>query len=113
MLPSHGYYRAVHGRWRGAFEFRITDPDAFARADMGWLDRRRVRSMATTIGLIMDTSVDYETRGKDGTVVHTTRISKWGLTLYDVIETFTLDPNGRDVGIAREERVFPSFSRRR
>jgi hypothetical protein len=63
--------------------------------------------------LVIETSVDYETNGARGEVVHTTRISKWGMTMYDAVETFTLSPNGKDIAIAREQRAWPSLRRTR
>jgi hypothetical protein len=113
-LPNHAYFRANHGRWRSAFRFVVTDWRAFRGSPMGWLDRMRAVSMAfvpRVLGpLDLETSVDYGTRGEEGEVVHTTRLSKWGIALYDAVETFALDDNGKDVAISREQRFWPAAS---
>jgi len=113
-LPSHAYFRANHGRWESPFRFVLTDWAAFWWTPMGFLDRLRVLSMAWLPKLLgplhIETSVDYESRGELGVVIHTTRLKKAGLTLYDAIETFTLDDNGKDVAIVREQRFSPALS---
>ncbi|MCC6553426.1 MAG: hypothetical protein IT372_10465 [Polyangiaceae bacterium] len=110
--PSLRYFRANEGRWRAPFVFTITDRAAFAQSPLGWLDRLRVRLMVLAprlLGpLVMDTRMDATSRIAAGEVVHTTRVSKWGLPLYEATEVFALDPNGRDIAISRRERMWPS-----
>jgi hypothetical protein len=48
-----------------------------------------------------------------GKVVHTTRVSKWGMTQYEAVEVFTLDANGKDLAITRDRRLWPSPQWRR
>ncbi|MFI5299796.1 MAG: hypothetical protein ACHREM_17045 [Polyangiales bacterium] len=111
-LPNHDYYRANHGRWRAAFHFRVTDWRALLASQLRVRDRLRVVALAILprlVGpLVLETTVDYASDGERGLVIHTTRFTKWGLVLYLGVERLTLDPNGRDVSIAREERFPPS-----
>jgi hypothetical protein len=113
-MPSLAYYRANEGRWQCRFALLVTDWDALRRSPLGWRDRLRVRLMALIpklIGpLVLETRVDATSRAAMSEVVHTTRLLKWGLPLYDAVEVFTLDPNGKDFAIARRERMWPSLS---
>ena len=52
--------------------------------------------------------MDASAARERGEVIHTTRLSKWSLPLYEATETFSLDENGRDVTVARRERVLRS-----
>ncbi len=103
--PNHRYYRTNHGVWTSPFEFRITSWRRFWASRMSLFDRLQALSLALVPRLIgrfrMDTTLDYHTAGlTENFVVHTTKISKWGVTLFDSREEFTLDPNGRDVAIS-------------
>ena len=110
--PSMMYYRAVEGRWSGPLVFSAARNAAFVRARAPWIDRARARVLALLarlgLRLLMQTSVDASSRIARNEVVHTTRLSKWGLTLYESTELLTLELNGRDVLITRRERVAPS-----
>ena len=112
---SHAYYRPLHGAWRCAYDFAITDHTALRSSAMGWLDRQRVLSMVWTPRLLgpltLDTTVDYFTHGASGVVLHTTRASKWGIPLFSSAETITLHENGTDFTLQGGQRMFPSFWR--
>ena len=112
--PNRAYFRANEGRWTSPFRFVITDSAAFFRSPMGFLDRIRALSMAwlpRLLGpLVLETSVHSRSRGDQGIVIHTTRLRKFGITLYEAIETFTLHDNGQDVAIERVQRLAPAFS---
>jgi hypothetical protein len=115
--PSLAYFRANEGRWRCVFAFAETDWDALRRSPLGVLDRLRVRLMVLVpklLGpLVLETRVDATSRAAAREVVHTTRISKWGLPLYQAVEVFALDPGGAHIAITRRERMWPSpFYRR-
>lgn len=116
-LPNLAYYRANHGRWRSPFAFAITDWRAFRAAPMTRLERWKLRLIACVPKLVgpleFDTTMDCETARERGQVLHTTRLSKWGISLYRAAEVFTLNPNGTDVLITREERSWPTFRRAR
>jgi hypothetical protein len=110
--PSLMYYRAVEGSWSGSITFSAARNSDIADARAPFMDRVRARVLAlfARVGLKarLQTSVDATSRIARNEVVHTTRISKWGLALYESEEIFTLDPNGRDVLVARRERILPS-----
>lgn len=95
--PHRAYYRAVEGRWQGTLDFAITDWAALRAAPIAAFDRLRLIGMALASRLVgpsrLDTSVDAS--GEE--VVHTTRVSKWGLTMMRSTERLVLDPNGRDL----------------
>jgi hypothetical protein len=95
-LPSHRYYRSMHGSWRCTVDFALTDRPAFWASPMGWVDRLRVLSLVWVqrwIGPpVLETTVDY-TGGTE--VIHTTRVSTWGMTGFRSVERMTLDPDGR------------------
>jgi hypothetical protein len=113
--PSRTYYGAVHGRWRGPFAFTVTDWRAFRAAGQGVLDRLRVVSIALVPRLLgaflLETSVDART--DPDAVVHTTRLSKWGVTVFRSVETLYLDPNGRDFTMRIKQRLWPAPWRER
>ncbi|MBI4510863.1 MAG: hypothetical protein HY698_14620 [Deltaproteobacteria bacterium] len=111
--PNYRYYRANHGRWRGALALAITDWRAFFACRMSVLDRLRAISMSLVPKLLgplcMETSVDYHASAeRDGEVRHTTRVSKWGLTLFRGEEILVLAENGRDVALRGVQRHFPT-----
>ncbi|MEQ1508482.1 MAG: hypothetical protein ABMB14_39995 [Myxococcota bacterium] len=95
--PFRAYYRSMRGRWTGTFAFALTDPAALGASDLSWVERSQVRWMAAVQRVIgpfrIDTTVDD---AQPAEVVHTTRVSKWGLTLFVGLERFVPEPNGRD-----------------
>ena len=107
--PSHAYYRACEGRWSGPLDFVVTDWRALGATPLALADRLTVLSLAWGTrflgALRIETSVDYASGAARGVVVHTTRISKWGLTLLRGIETLRLDANGRDLTMDAETRM--------
>lgn len=111
-LPSHVYYRACEGRWGCDFELEITDLAAFRACPMAWIDRRRVASLVGwrrwTGPFAFVTTVDYASRGAQGEVVHTTKISRWGVDFLASVEVIRLDANGRDFTLRGEQRLWPT-----
>lgn len=107
-LPNRAYYRSVEGRWRGTLDFAITDWAAFRGCPMSLADRLRMLSMALSARLVgparLETSVDA---GGDE-VVHTTRVSKWGLTFMRSTEWLALAANGRDLTMRIDLRLAPT-----
>lgn len=108
------YYAPLHGLWECPFEFEIVSEEALREAPLGALDKLRLRMTVWTAKLLgpltMRTSVDYETRGEAGVILHTTRVSKWGLTLLASEESFTVDPT--NVGAFRMRgglRMIPTY----
>lgn len=112
ISPNRSYYRAVHGRWSTNLEFVLTDLGAFWATRMSFLDRARLLSMTILPRLLgplrLDTSVDCESRIAHREVLHTTRVSKLGMTLVSSVETFTLDEDGRRFQMRGEMRLFPN-----
>lgn len=98
--PNRAYYRSRHGRWAGAFELRITDRAALSAEGLALSDRMNVWSLSLMQRVLgpcrIETSVDAASRISAGEVLHTTRLSKWGITLFRSTEIIALDDNGRD-----------------
>ena len=111
--PNRAYYRAVEGAWSGPLDLAITDWRAFRRTAMPLGERLRLLAMLATTRLFgvcrLDTSVDAAAE----VVVHTTRVSKWGLTLMRSTEWLTLDANGRDLSMRIAMRYWPTLWRER
>ena len=114
--PNRAYYRSVEGHWSGPLDLAITDWRAFRVCPMGLADRLRVLSMVLTARLLgpcrLNTSVDASGAARDE-VVHTTRVSKWGVTLMRSVERIALAANGRDVTMQIEMRLAPTLWRAR
>jgi hypothetical protein len=113
LLDSQAYYSRIgRGRWRGAFAFRITDRDAFRAASLTLKDRLLATAMAFTQRLTGDARIDSDVwarpdGGAAGLAGNTVRISRFGITLYLLRETYTLAANGTDVAVHAHERFGP------
>jgi hypothetical protein len=109
--PNRIYYRAVEGSWRAPLDLVIADWRAFRTTPMGIADRLRLLALVATGRLLgscrLDTRVDASQVATRGEVVHTTRVSKWGVTLMRSREQLTLDSNGRDLTMRIEMRLWP------
>lgn len=97
--PSHRYYAAMHGRWRGRISTVLTDPGALAAAKMSALDRLTWRLTVATERWLgppwLETSVDYQSGGPtQNRVIHTTRVRQLGLPAMWGREIITLDRDG-------------------
>lgn len=111
-LPSHRYYKACEGRWRGPLSMRITDWKAFFVSEMSLFDRASLLSLLSMQKLLgachLDTSVECE---PENAVVHTTRVHKLGLTFLQSREVLQLDDDGITVRMQIEMRLFPTALR--
>jgi hypothetical protein len=113
LLDSQAYYfRIGRGRWRGAFAFRITDRAAFRAARLTAKERLLARGMALAHRLTGDSRIDSDVwarpeEGAAGVAGNTVRISRFGITLYLLRETYTLAENGSDVAVHAHERFGP------
>jgi hypothetical protein len=109
LSDSQTYYFAIgHGVWRGEFDFRITDRAAFKQATLSVKDRLLLRGMQLmTPGRIDSDLWSEPSRGAAGVAGNTVRISKFGITVYLLKETYTLDVNGADVAVHAHERFGP------
>lgn len=109
MEPAEAYYRKNAGRWRGSVSFALVDRVAFAATRMSFFDRVRLWSMRllSSLGpLTMRTSVEIVSAT---VVVHTTRLSKWGMPLLVGREVLTLAPDGVSATMACEHRLGPTW----
>ena len=113
LLDSQSYYfRIGRGSWRGTFGFRITDRAAFRSATLTLKDRLLARGMALVHRLTGDARIDSDVwarpeEGIAGVAGNTVRISRFGITLYLLRETYTLAENGSDVAVHAHERFGP------
>lgn len=110
-VPNRAYYRAVEGVWACRLDLSITDWRAFRAAPMGLAERLRMLAMLASMRLAgacrLDTSVD----ASRNPVVHTTRVSKWGMTMMRSTEWLSLDANGRDGTMRIAMRYWPNLRR--
>ncbi|MEO8605370.1 MAG: hypothetical protein ABI629_22565, partial [bacterium] len=114
--PNAAYYRAVDGAWCGRFEFIVTDWRAFGAAPLGILDRLRLLSMVygeRLFGALRIETTVSASGAADAVVVHTTRVSKWGMTLMRSVDTLVLARNGRDLTMRIAMRLAPTLWRAR
>lgn len=110
IAANRAYYEACAGRWACALDFAITDWRAWRGSRMGLTGRLNLLALAAAVRLIgplrLETSVDVS--GADrGEVVHTTRVSKWGVTLMRSVDRLRLDANGRDAVMHVAMSFFP------
>lgn len=111
--PSRTYYFEVGpGRWRGAFDFHVTDWSAFRAASLGVVNRLLVVAMVLTVRLLgtatITSSVEADPeRGAAGVATNEIRITKFGVPLYTLTEEYRLDENCRDATVVSEERFGP------
>jgi hypothetical protein len=106
------YFRTGKGRWRGAFAFHITDRAAFRAAPLTPKQRALAWGMELMHRLTGDSQIDSDVwarpeEGVAGVAGNTVRISRFGVTLYLLKETYTLDENGADVAVHAHERFGP------
>ena len=113
LSDSQTYYFDIgRGRWRGRFGFRFTDRPAFRAASLGLKNRLLLDGMGLLHQLLGDSRIDSEIwshpeDGVAGVAGNTVRISHFGVTLYLLRETYTLDGNGSDVAVHAHERFGP------
>ena len=106
------YFRIGKGRWRGAFGFRITDRAALRAAPLSVKERALTWGMELMHRLTGDSRIDSDVwakpdEGVAGVAGNTVRISRFGITLYLLQESYTLDENGADVAVHAHERFGP------
>lgn len=90
--PADRYYAALVGRYRGSFRFEIRDPERMQRELAGPGDRARVRAEATASRLLgpstMRTTLAFDPIRR--VALHTTRVSRVGVTIAWTRETLEL-----------------------
>ena len=113
--PQHRYFRAKEGHWAGKIRFGVTDLDGLKASSVRWADKWSFRSMSLASrlsGLVMRTTVDYASGGDRNEVLHTTRVSNFGVPVYRSAETIFLGDDGRNFRLGGREAFFPFLRRR-
>jgi hypothetical protein len=110
---SSVYYDVIgRGKWRGRFSFRVVSWPLFRAAKLGFRNRLLVVGMALVSRLFGRARIDSDVwsqpeLGVAGIAGNTVRISRFGVTLYLLRETYTLDPDGSGVRVHAHERFGP------
>jgi hypothetical protein len=111
--PNQVYYLEVGvGDWDGRFTFRVTDRAAFRRDRLGPRNRLLSLWLAGTFRLIgwgaITSSLRRVEEAAPALVVgNRVRLHRFGVTLYLLRESYTLDPDGTDVLVVAHERFGP------
>jgi hypothetical protein len=111
--PSHVYYFEIGaGTWKGRFTFSVTDWRGLAHSHIGLRYCLLVLGMAVTQRLtgwarLQSTIVPRPEEGSFGFADNTVRLSRFGITLYDLKERYELNPDGIDVQVHAAERFGP------
>jgi hypothetical protein len=112
LSDSQTYYFVIgKGTWRGAFSFRIASWFGFTKAKIGLKNHLLLLGMQASqmfgTSRIDSTLWARPEEGVAGVAGNTVRISKFGLTLYLLHETYTLAEDGSDVAVHAHERFGP------
>ncbi|MBM7808046.1 hypothetical protein JOD57_003883 [Geodermatophilus bullaregiensis] len=111
--PSHVYYFEIGaGTWRGTFSFRVTDWRGLLRSGIGVRNLVLVAAMALTQRLtgrarLRSVIMPRPEEGPFGTALNRVRLSRLGITLYDLDERYELAPDGTGVSVHAAERFGP------
>lgn len=112
LSDSQTYYFVIgKGTWRGTFSFGIASWRGFLGAKLGIKNHLLLLGMQAS-QLLGKSRIDSTLwarpqEGVAGVAGNTVRISKLGLTLYLLKETYTLAANGSDVAVHAHERFGP------
>jgi hypothetical protein len=106
------YFEIGQGKWHGKFVFRVTSWSHLRAAPIGFTNRMLVVGMALFSRLAGTANISSEIvghldQGKAGVAYNRFRLHRFGLILYRLDESYTLDPNGRDVQVDARERFGP------
>ena len=106
------YFDVGAGVWRGSFLFRVTSWRRLLASGIGFKDRSLAAAMAVLTRVVGRATIDSQIwphpgEGAFGTARNHVRIHRLGLTLYLLDEVYTLDPDGRSVGVEARERFGP------
>ena len=110
MTPALRYYRALVGAWSGRFTLTITDPRAFREGAAPWLTKLGLAPVALVPRLgvaTMATTLQPQGDGDSPTFRHTTRVSRWGVTLFATDEVISLGDDGRSIHMSGSQRMGP------
>src|SRR5688572_30558930 len=96
--PSERYFQPKHGEWRGDYRFAVSSYGALLTSSMQWMGKLAAISMSLACRLFgalrIETEVDT-TNLPQRDVLHKTRISKWGVTLFQSEEHFLFDEDNQ------------------
>ncbi len=113
-LPANQVYylRIGVGEWGGRFTFRVTDWNAFRRDRVGAVDRFLCLWFVLVLtvvrwGAITSILRQVDDPGPETRVRNHVRIHRFGLSLYVLDETYTLDADGSGVAVDAHERFGP------
>jgi hypothetical protein len=113
-LANRDYYFHVGvGDWSGTFTFRVTNLAAF------WHERLSLKNRLLGLGLIIifgvlksaridSTMRGFPDQGESGSAYNLVRISRFGITLFLLRETYTMHPDGEGVFVQSLEEFGPS-----
>jgi hemin uptake protein HemP len=104
--PHHRYFRAKEGHWRGKVRFEIINPQRLRASPLRLLDKWSMWSMAL-VSRRLSTTVDYASQGRRDEVLHTTRMSNLGITLFRSQEAILLDDDGHSFRVTGTQAFFP------
>ncbi|MBU6161102.1 MAG: hypothetical protein KGO50_08265 [Myxococcales bacterium] len=94
------YYDALIGSWSGHYQLVVTQPAALSKLPF------RGRLMGTMVrldgNLTMSTTLQ---RVSEGIYEHTTRMSRWGLTIATSREFITVAPDGKQFVISGVQKM--------
>ena len=111
--PSHIYYYSIGtGTWRGRFSFRIRSWIALWRGDARLVHKLLALAMVVSQRLLGESRLYSQIKPKPdegpfGIAENTVKLSRLGVTLYLLRETYVLDPDGRRVTVKAWERFGP------
>jgi len=102
--PAARYYRGLVGSWRGLFHLEITDAVAMRTSAAPLLVRLGLLAVAffPRLGLFRIETLLARDDETPGVYVHTTRISRFGLTAYSTSERLVLAADGRSLAMTGE-----------
>jgi hypothetical protein len=113
-LPANQVYylRIGVGDWEGRFTFELVDRDAFWRDPIGLVNRTLSLWLIGTLKIIGWGAITSRLRRVEDSsptirVRNHVRIHRFGLTLYVLMETYTLNADGSDVTVDALERFGP------
>ena len=112
--PHHRYFRAKEGHWRGKIRFEITDSRGLRASSLALAQKWSLRSLALASrlsGLVLTTTVDFTGPAHPAEVLHTTRVTNFGMPAYRSAETLVLHDDGRSFRIEGREAFFPFLRR--
>lgn len=115
MDPALRYYRALVGAWSGRFTLAITDARALRQGSAPWLAKLGLSPLALVPGLgaaTMATTLGPEGAAEARSFRHTTRVSRWGVTLFETDELIVLGGDGRSLRMTGSQRMGPGGAER-